>query len=87
MTAHHRVELSQHEAVGIVAPVLARDVDVSGTGRGAHLDGGSNTVARHQIFSPWRRSRATTASIPSRSTTLMPLALIRSLTRRFSEGR
>ena len=47
----------------------------------------ADLVAQHQIRCPSRRSRAMTASMPSRSMTLMPLALTRSFTRRPSDGR
>src|SRR5262249_49556379 len=87
MPADHRVVLLQHEPVGVVAPVLAGDVGIAGARSGTELDFGPNIVARHQIRSPALRSRATTASMPSRSTTLIPLVLSRSVIRRPSEGR
>src|SRR5262249_44052029 len=40
----------------------------------------------HQTFSPWARSRATTASMPSLSTVLIPLVLRVSRTYRPSLG-
>src|ERR1700744_4076884 len=77
--ANYRVVLDHPRAVGIVAPVLTCDIGVAGSRTGAQREDGPNLVARHQMRSPDRRSRATAASIPTRSMTLIPFALTRNL--------
>src|SRR5690242_3705709 len=73
--ADDRVVLLEHDAVGVVATVLARHVRVAGAGGRPELDDGTDVLLlRHQIFSPRARRSWTTASMPRASITLMPLA-------------
>src|SRR5690625_2316924 len=47
VVSHDGVELLQAQAVRCVAPALARDVGVSGSGGGLEFDDGAGLVARH----------------------------------------
>src|SRR5690554_923259 len=86
--ADHRVVLLQHEAIGIVAAVLAGHIGEPGTRRGAHLDDRTDvlTLLGHQIFSPRLMRSAATASMPRASITLMPLTDRLRVTFRPSDG-
>src|SRR6187402_3230498 len=84
--ADHGVVLLQHDAVGVVAPVLAGHVRVPGPGGRLELDDRPDVLlARHQIFSPRARMLATTLSMPRASIVFMPLVETVSVTVRFSD--
>src|SRR5690606_12867654 len=73
--ADHRVVLLEHDAVRVVAAVLAGHVGEPGAGGRLQLDDGANVLGLcHQSFTPFEMRSATTASIPRTSITLMPLA-------------
>src|SRR5690606_5160883 len=86
--ADDRVVLLQHDAVGVVAAVLARDVRVARTRGRTQLDDRTDILRllRHQSFTPFATRSFTTDSIPRASITLMPLADTFRVTLRPSDG-
>src|SRR5690554_4152612 len=86
--AHDGVVLLEHDAVGVVAAVLARHVGVSRAGGRPQLDDRTDVLGllRHQSFTPFAIRSFTTDSMPRASITFMPLVDTLRVTLRPSDG-